>query len=123
MITNFEEITSEITEDEMLIADILIKSLSKVTKDKAVSGSAIVDKFNNGGIREYLNINWKLRDGRLRKIINYIRYTGKLPILSNSKGYYVSYDQSDIVAQINSLNERAAAINHAADGLKTFLNK
>jgi hypothetical protein len=82
MITNFERETSPLSEEELLIADMLIRSLSKVTKSKPVTTNVIIDKFNNSGIREHLNISCKLTDIRLRKIINHIRSSGMLPILS-----------------------------------------
>jgi biotin operon repressor len=122
MITNFEEITSPLTDDELLVADILSRSISKVTKKKPVNTQTILDKYNNGGIREELNIRFKLTDGRLRKIINHLRQTG-VPVLSTAKGYYVSHDSKDILDQINSLEERASAIQCAADGLKKILDQ
>jgi hypothetical protein len=121
MITNFEKETSPLSEEELLIADMLIRSLSKVTKSKPVTTSVIVDKFNNSGLREHLNISCKLSDIRLRKIINHIRSSGMLPILSNSKGYFVSYERKDIIEQIDSLNDRANAIMYSAKGLEGFL--
>jgi hypothetical protein len=122
MITNFEEITAPLSEDEIFVADILSRSLSKVTKSKPATATHIIDKFNNGGIRDHLNLPFKLTEGRLRKIINYIRQNGSIPVLSNAKGYYVSYSKEDIANQITSLNERCDAIKAAADGLKRFLN-
>lgn len=64
----------------------------------------------------------KISGARLRKLCNLIRVAGLAPLIATSKGYYVSKDASpEIRKQIKSLEERAAAITAAANGLKVFI--
>ena len=63
----------------------------------------------------------KMTGARLRKIVSHIRVSGKLPIIATSKGYYVSYDAEEIRNQVKSLEERAARILAAANGIRCFL--
>lgn len=57
----------------------------------------------------------------LREAINYVRSKGLLPVISTSKGYWISYDKREIFKTILSLRSRAKSINAAADGLLTHI--
>jgi len=122
MITNFEKETSPLTEEEVKISEILVNNFTqsykngRFRKDNPVTAKIICDKYNS-----IPGIVGKLTDIRLRKIVNHIRHMGILPILSSSKGYYVSYDPEDIRLQIESLRDRADAILFSAEGLEGFL--
>jgi hypothetical protein len=116
MITNFEIETAPLTEDEKLYIPIIIKGLSTKSKDKAIKSDAIVKALNE----KYTYC--KMTGARLRKITNFIRSEGILPIIATSNGYYVSYDEEEIKSQIVSLLDRAQAIINSANGLKKFLN-
>lgn len=59
----------------------------------------------------------------LRKHINDIRSKGKAPIIANSKGYYISKSEEEILKEIHSLRHRSIQIFNAAKGLKKYLNK
>ena len=115
MITNFEYITKDLTEQEKSLVNILIKGFSNHKKENPIKEPEIVNKLEEKGI--------KITGARLRKLCNLIRVTGMIPLIATSKGYYVSYDQIEIKKQIKSLEERAASITAAADGLKTFINR
>ena len=66
MINDFENITFELTEDELNKVPLIIKGISlRKGKEMAVSGSVICDKMN-------------LKGARLRKLINYIRVKKKI---------------------------------------------
>jgi hypothetical protein len=52
-----------------------------------------------------------------------MRCNSLLPIISNSKGYYVSYNIEDIGEMIVSLTWRAEAIEAAATGLREIINQ
>jgi hypothetical protein len=58
---------------------------------------------------------------KLRKMVNYIRKNGILPIIATSRGYFVTYEKELIEKQIKSLNERAAGIKDAANGMLRYL--
>lgn len=113
MITNFEEITSELTARELELLPIIIQGLSTKTKSNPIKEPEIVSKMRNSG--------YKLSGERLRKIINHIRCHGLLPVIGTSKGYYVSYDKDEIFKQIKSLNQRANSIINSAKGLNKFI--
>ena len=110
MITNFEEITYELTDLEKTLIPLLIAGFSNRTKDNPIKEPQIVSKM-----KEY-----KLTSARLRKCINFIRANGLLPIIGTSKGYYVSYDSEEIKKQIASLNQRANSIIRCAQGLQKY---
>lgn len=116
MIKNFEEITVELSENEKLILPQIIKGFSNYTKRNPIKEPEIVKRFNER------SESLKISGVRLRKLVNYIRSNGLLPLIATSKGYYVSYDKAEIDAQIISLRQRARSINNSADGLSKFTN-
>lgn len=113
MITNFENITSHLSDEEKELIPIIIQGLSGKTKDTAIKGAEICKRLNGRG--------YKITEARLRKITNFIRSESILPIIATSKGYYCSYDKEEIKKQIQSLTERADAIIVSANGLKNFI--
>ena len=118
MITNFEEITKEMTEDEKKLVPLIIKGLSTKSKDNPIKGADIVNAINENKIRYGIKL---FSEPRLRKIINFIRSEGILPVMGTSNGYYVTNDRADLESQIESLTQRAEAIMTSANGLKKFL--
>ena len=118
MITNFDGVTEPLSDDEKKLIPILIRGFKLHGKDNPITGAEIVKSLNDKkdifGIKNF-------SDSRLRKITNYIRSEGMLPIIATSKGYYVSYDKEEIQNQIKSLQERADAILNSANGLKIYL--
>lgn len=115
MVTNFEEITSELNKRELEIVPVLVEGFKRYTKTNPILSPDVVRRYNSKtkGI--------KLTPARLRKIINHIRTQGLLPLIGTSKGYYVAYEQHEIAKQIKSLNERANSIRNSAVGLKKFM--
>lgn len=116
MIKNFETITYELTDLELEILPALITGLKTKTKGNPIKAPKICE-----GMQLYLkNNNYKLKftQARLRKMINYIRCESLLPVIATSKGYYVSYSEQELDAQIESLVNRANGIMDAARGLK-----
>jgi hypothetical protein len=119
MITNFEEITSELNERELKLIPLLISGFKSHGVDDPIKAPEIVKKMN-----EYLSANnfgLKMTEPRLRKCCNHIRANGMIPLIATSQGYYVSKDPEIIQSQINSLIERANSIMNCAEGLKRFL--
>jgi hypothetical protein len=119
MVKNFEEFTYEITDEERIIMPILIKGLSTKTKDNPMYSEEICKRLN-----EYFkksNMNITITGARLRKITNFLRSEGVLPIIATSKGYYCSFDKIEIRKQIESLEDRARSIYNSAEGLRKFL--
>lgn len=114
MITNFEEVTCELSEYELRLVPVLIRGFETKTKANPIKAPEIIKSMKGFG--------YKISEPRLRKICNHIRSNGLLPLIATSNGYYVSYDRDEIAAQIRSLRERADSINNCANGLTTFIN-
>jgi hypothetical protein len=116
MVTNFENITTELTDYEMSIVPAIISGFKRYSKENPIKSADIVERFNNYNGSKILN------DARLRKIVNFIRANGLLPLIATSSGYYVSTDKEEIEKQIKSLIQRSNAILNCANGLKKFLD-
>jgi hypothetical protein len=115
MITNFEEITQELTDSEKKILPLIISGFKNYTEKNPIKEVDIVKRFNER------NPQMKLTGVRLRKLVNCIRSNGLLPLIATSSGYYVSYDKDIIASQIKSLRQRAFSINNCAKGLEAFV--
>ena len=116
MVTNFENITFDLTKQELELVPIILIGMQRyIGSERAIKGPKIVEglKINRPKL--------KCSEPRLRKIINYIRAKGLAPIMATSKGYYWSNNKDEIKKQIQSLNERANGILAAANGLKIFI--
>lgn len=120
MLTNFENITQELNNEELKLVPILIQGFKKRTKENPIKAPEIVKKCS-----EYLEtqteIKAKINEPRLRKIVNHIRTNSLLPLIATSNGYYVSNDRMEILSQIESLEQRANSVARCALGLKEFL--
>jgi hypothetical protein len=117
MIKNFEKITSELTDKEKELVHPIIEGFKRYTKENPIKAQDVVLRFNS-----YRNSR-DLTEPRLRKIVNFIRTNGMLPLIATSNGYYVSTDPQEIQDQIKSLIQRSNAILNCANGLQKFLPK
>ena len=111
MITNFEEITKELTEEEKQLVTKLDDILSN--RKMPIKSDEIVLL-----IKEHYP---KFNEVKLRKLSNYIRTNGILPLMATSNGYFLAVSQEEVRREIKSLRERANSINSAANGLTRFL--
>ncbi len=119
MITNFEEVTNELTNEEMELIPMAIHGFRQYKKNNPIKAELIVKRMN-----EYLEskgIKTRLTQPRLRKMVNYIRSNGLLPLIATSNGYFTSDCKQTIMDQIRSLQERANSIERCAQGLKKFI--
>jgi len=118
MITNFENITFELNEVEQKLIPIFVKALElKVGKSNAITNSEIIK-----GIKKAYGI--RLTGARVRKIIQYIRITGKVErLIASSKGYYISNDTQELKDYIESLMQRAEQIELLAKQIEYQKNK
>jgi len=119
MITNFENITEELTKKELEIIPILVSGFKRYTKENPIKSDVLVKNLNE--YFEKNNIKNKMTGARLRKCCNYIRTNALLPLIATSNGYYVSSDKEEIRKQIKSLIERANSIMNCAKGLNKFI--
>ena len=118
MITNFTNITYELTEDEIKHVNGLVLALKLRTKESAIKAPEIVKSMNIFAERHNL---CKMTDARLRKCVNYIRSNSILPVIAGSNGYYTSFDEKELSDQIKSLTERANSIMDCVFGLNKIL--
>jgi hypothetical protein len=119
MITTFEEITHELSNEELDIIPIVVHGFKKYTKENTIKAEQIVTRLN-----EYLKNNgYKIRmtQPRLRKMVNYIRTFSLIPLIATSNGYFTSDCKETIQDQVKSLQERASSILRCAEGMKKFL--
>jgi hypothetical protein len=118
MINGHESFTEELNEEERMLANRLISAFSKRSKNNPVTANEIVT-----GVNKNMKLTQKFSDRRLRKIINHYRVNAILPIISTSKGYYVSYDENEIEGMIISLTQRANSILEGCFGMQRILNE
>jgi len=118
MINGHESFTEELNEEERMLANRLISAFSKRSKNNPVTATEIVS-----GVNKNMKLTQKFSDRRLRKIINHYRVNAILPIISTSKGYYVSYDENEIEGMIISLTQRANSILEGCFGMQRILNE
>jgi len=114
-----ETITHELTDEELNLVPVIVHSFRFYKKDNPIKAELIVKRMN-----EYLQKNEskvKMNGPRLRKIVNYIRTNGIIPLIATSNGYFTSDCKQTIQEQIQSLQERANSIERCATGLKKFL--
>lgn len=118
MITNFEEITANLTPEEKELTIEIMQILMKLKKNRPMKSVQIVELINR---RLFKNKDVKFNGVKLRKYCNYIRSKSLLPIIATSNGYYISYDKTEIALQIESLEQRSEAILSSVNGLKFYL--
>jgi len=118
-VTNFEEFTHELTSDEMEILPIVVHGFRNYKKENPIKAELIVTRMNDYLKKHESKV--KMTQPRLRKIVNYIRTNGIIPLIATSNGYFTSDCKETIAEQIRSLQERANSIERCATGLKKFL--
>lgn len=118
MITNFEQITAELNVSEKKLIRILVKGFEFHKKGNPILAPEIVKKINEKKLTPK-----PVTEARLRKMCNFIRRNGILPLIATSKGYYISTNKEEILSQAQSLKDRAEAILKARTGLLTFINQ
>jgi hypothetical protein len=105
MIKNFEEYTHELTSDERLVVQRIIRRFENLKgKQNIVTGEQIREGINN-------NLNLKFDTVRIRKMIQFIRTNDLIAgLIATSKGYYVANTAEEIEDWIESLKSRENAI-------------
>lgn len=121
MITNFEDITEDLSEEELAYKDDIKRYLEAIISTRTVKQNQIVEEINMRFGFDYGMLHFKITATRLRKYFNYFRTNGILPLIATSYGCYISSDKIEIEKQILSMKERARQILRAADGMNKFL--
>lgn len=106
MINGFDEETKPLTEDELALVPLFVRSLStKIGKENAITNTEIRKRLKDKGIEVGSD------PARIRKIINHIRLNKLVKnLLAGSNGYWVETDPERIEEYKMSLMQRATAI-------------
>lgn len=119
MITNFEELTEELTEQEL---NRIVPALIRGLRTKIGKENTITNKQMKEGLEEICNI--KTTEPRIRKMIQYIRISGSIErLIATSKGYYISNDVQELKDYLESLMQRADSIMLTAKQIQFQLDK
>jgi hypothetical protein len=120
MITNFEKETNFNPEKHLPVV-VWLETYFRGTKGNRIptSGTPIVGKKICDAIKARLDLT-SFGESELRLCIHQTRKRGIVPIGSSSKGYFLIQSQDEMDLQIRSLEERASAIQSAADSLRQF---
>ena len=119
MITDFEELTTDLTDDELAMLPVVVSVLGQTSEQNPLKAPLIVSKVQLALDKNKMDAVFNER--KLRKFVNHIRCTGALPLIATANGYFVTDDVEVIKRQIKSLGERARSIQMCADGLLRLL--
>lgn len=110
----FEPETTKLTEYELKLVPIVVNILkSRLGKENAITNNNLVNRMSKLGFSS-------ITPERMRKIINHIRIFDQLACLvASSKGYYISNDEQEISAYIDSLRGREEAIREVRLALES----
>lgn len=111
MINGFEEETANLNEYERdTLLPIVVRWLRQTNADRPIINRNATQWLKRNG--------YNCSEARSRKIVSTIRLECLVEnVIATSKGYYVSDDAEEIADYIQSLRERAGAINAIADAL------
>ena len=100
MIHKFEDITKQLSAEEIKYAERLAKSWNlDPFKHEHKNAESLIATFEAAGI--------KILESRLRKIINYIRLKDLCSgLCSDNKGYYIASTPADLKDTLISLRDR-----------------
>jgi hypothetical protein len=105
MIKNFEEFTVELTPNERRLIPMMV---DRFTNKRGIKNIVTAETMI-GGIHQTYGV--KLKDTRIRKIIQYIRVNNLVPgLIATSRGYYTAETTAEIMEWIESLKARETAI-------------
>lgn len=114
MIHGFDDITHELTAEEIELLPVFVKGLSsKIGEDMAITSGEISKAMEGRGVA--------LTGARIRKIINYLRVKKLVRnLVASSKGYYVELDPKKILEYRKGLLARARAIEEVANTFEPY---
>ena len=104
-------------EERIILLPLLIKFfVEKTSKSSPVIGKEIIRRFNDK--KDQIGFKAAFNNARFMKLTNYIRAQKLLKLVTNSKGYYVSYEPDVLEECALSLENRCESILAAARGLR-----
>ncbi len=117
MIKGFEDITYELTSEELVIADVIKERLlQNIGREMIVSNTRICKVLKAKG--------YKVTGPRVRKILNYLRTSDRIKMLiANQKGYYITTSIVEMNDYIDSLTDRIRAQEHLKAAMQQQLSE
>ena len=115
MVQGFENITNELSAEELVVVPYMVKAFGNYKKANPIKSAELILKMN-AWMKKY-GLTWTMTDVKLRKIVNYIRVQSIAPICANSDGYFIATTEEELQIQIDSLRQRANSILSCANGL------
>ena len=107
-------------EDKNVILPLVIKVLMRTSDNPTthLHSDRIVKFINSKRDSGSIITKNPMSDVKLRKIVNWIRMWGLLPLMSGPTGYWITSDDKAITDMIASLESRIASMKSAIEGLK-----
>lgn len=127
MIRNFEEYTSELTEDEAnyIMPKLLKILILRIGKENAITNRSIINYFKAYPILKQdkmdPGLSWTIKtsEPRIRHMIHILRVSDTIPFLvASSQGYYISNDKQEIEDYMQSIDDRLRSIYQIRRALK-----
>lgn len=124
MLHGFEDITAELTPDELALVPLFVKGFGdKLGEENAVTSKQIIRSLEKRRINAIQSgedaMPVTVTGPRIRKIVNHIRMHGLVRnLVATSRGYFIETDPSKIAKYKQSLKARAKAINAVADSFQ-----
>lgn len=122
MLVGFEQITEDLTQyEERIVLPLIVAGLfRRVGKANSITGTQICRKVNESGRLT----NYKLTPVKLRKMISYIRITGRIQgLCSTSKGYFRANTKDELESCSESLRQRIRQQMLALDALESQMEE
>lgn len=116
MLTGFEEYTEDLTLDEKIQAQGMVKGFENhVGKDSAIT---------NKQIREALALRGEvIADAKIRKYVSYIRINYLPHLCATSKGYYLAETREELRSYLESSWQRISQQHAAYEAGREYLDR
>lgn len=114
MITGFEELTEPLSDQER---EVFLPPIIRGLRVKVGKAMAVTNKDIVRGLA--INLDIKISEARVRKMINHIRNNDIIPcLIATSKGYYIAESPEEMDEYIQSLEGRIEAITADAQSMR-----
>jgi hypothetical protein len=117
MIKNFDKETCRLSEyeEKSLLPFVVAALQNREGKENAITNKQLLHEYLQG---------CTVTEARLRKIINYIRNTGKVKcLMATNKGYFIARSREELETYIESLEGRTGAIKALTKSIRKQMNE
>lgn len=113
----------KLTQKDKIMLPLLRNILEQFATEKQPINSNVLCDMLRTELRQQSIKHYQVSPSEIRKWCNYIRSCSILPLVANSKGYFITSNNVLLIHQIESLTKRVHLIKMAATGLKAFIKK